>query len=108
MNGLGARAECGKWSRLLRKRELLGYYLLCRDSGLEWNVGDAIDRLTRSLLVSRKVAFSIARRLIKMELLQRVDAYKYRCVGFEKYFEELYRNYVCKKGRSAERAPLEK
>lgn len=89
--------ECGKWSRLIEKRELLAYYLLCREDGLKWNIGDIIDKLVSELYVSRKTAFTITRRLIKMNLLHSIDKFVYKCIGFEKYIEELYRNYVCKK-----------
>lgn len=89
--------ECGQWSRLLNKRELLAHYVLCREDGLEWNIGEIIDKLMNELYVSRKVAFTITRRLRRMNLLKRIDNYVYKCIGFEKYIEELYRNYICRK-----------
>jgi len=92
-----SNTECGKWNRLLSKRDLLAYYLLCREDGRVWNTGDIIDKLEKELYVSRRIAFSITRRLYRMNLLQRVDYYVYKCTGFNKYIEELYKNYVCKK-----------
>ncbi len=84
------------WSRLLKKRELIAYFILCR-SGRVWNVGDIIDYLIDNLYVSRKVAHSIFRRLKRMKLLIRMDDVMYKCIPFEEYFEGLYRSYVGKK-----------
>jgi len=90
-------ATCGKWSRLLKKRELLAYYILCRESGRIWNVGEAVDYLVENLLVTRKVASTITRRLRRLGLLVKEADLTYKCVGFEEYFRELLNNYVCKK-----------
>lgn len=90
-------AACGKWSRLLKKRELLAYYTLCRESGRVWNIGEAVDYLVENLLVTRKAAFTITRRLKRLGLLVRESDLTYKCVGFEEYFRELLNNYVCKK-----------
>ncbi len=92
-------SECGRWSRLMKKRELLAYYILCREDGVKWNIGEAVDTLMDKLCVSRKVAFSIIRRLKRIGVLENIDKLVYRCIGFNKYFNELYRNYVCKKKR---------
>ncbi len=90
-------SECGKWRHLLKKRELLAYYMLCRDSGREWNIGEAVDLLTNELLVERKVAYSIIRRFRRMGLLEQINNLIYRCYGFNEYIEELLRNYICRR-----------
>jgi len=89
--------SCGKWSTLLKKRELLAYYILCKVDDRLWNIGEAVDYLVANLMVERKAAFSILRRLRRLELLVRESELYYRCVGFEKYFDELLKNYVCRK-----------
>ena len=89
--------RCGKWKRLLKKRELLAYYLLCREDGTKWNIGDAVNVLVNSLYLTRKTAFSVIRRLKRMNLLVGDTPMEYRCVGFLNYIEELYKNYICRK-----------
>jgi len=92
------REDCGRWSRLLKKRELLAYYRLCREES-EWNIGEAVDQLCKELLFTRRVSFSIIRRLKRIGLLVQIDHVRFRCVPFTNYIEELYKNYICKKRR---------
>ncbi len=91
--------ECGRWNRLMKKRELLAYYVLCREDGRVWNTGSIIDKLMNDLLFNRKTAFSVLRRLKRIGVLIPIDKTSYRCIGFEKFFEELYKNYICRKKR---------
>lgn len=90
-------SDCGRWSRLLKKRELLAYYVLCSEDSRKWNIGEAVDVLVKTLFFNRKTAYSIIRRLRRMGLLVREDHVTYECIGFQKYIEELLRNYVCRK-----------
>lgn len=83
----------------MKKRELLAHYILCRENGKTWNIGEAIDTLMDTLLVNKKTAFSIIRRLKRMGLLVKDGEMVYKCVGFEEYIRALYENYVYKKKR---------
>lgn len=90
-------SNCGKWRRLLKKRELLAYYILCREKGIKWNIGEAVDHLMNNLLLRRKTVFSILKRFKRMGLLIQIDNLTYSCYGFNEYIEELLKNYVCRK-----------
>lgn len=82
----------------MKKRELLAFYLLCSKKEVRvWNIGDAIDVLVDELLFTRKVAYSVFRRLKRLGLLEHVGEYKYRCIDFNMYFDELLKNYICVK-----------
>jgi len=91
--------ECGRWRRLLKKRELIAYYVLCSDGARDWNVGEAVDVLMNKLYLDKKTAFNIFRRFVKMGLLNKFNELNYRCYGFMNYIDELYRNYICRKKR---------
>lgn len=81
-------------TRLMKKRELLSYYLLCMEEGRVWNVGEAVDELVSKLGMSRKVAFSIIRRFRRIGLLVRAGDLDYRCYGFLRYIKDLYESYA--------------
>jgi len=81
-----------KISRLLKKRELLAYYVLCREER-EYNVGEAIDIIIEKLFLSRKVAWNILRRLVRLGLLTRIDNIHIKCRGFYNYFDALLQSY---------------
>jgi hypothetical protein len=84
----------------LDKRDLLAYYLLC--SFLDkrvWNIGEAIDVLVNRMYLSRRVAYSVFRRLRRLGLLIHRGDLVYECFDFNKYFEELLKNYVCGRRR---------
>jgi len=87
------------YRRLLKKRELLSYYLLCREKDRVWNIGEAVDLLVNELFLTRKTAFNIVKFLRKMGLLITVDTLVVKCLGFNEYFDELLRNYKYRKRR---------
>lgn len=89
--------SCGKFSRLLKKKELLSYYVLCLEEGKVWNIGEAVDVLSNRLNIGRRTCFSILRRFRRLGLLEGINEVDYRCLGFLKYVDELYRNYLCRK-----------
>ncbi|MCD6301333.1 MAG: hypothetical protein J7L82_04605 [Staphylothermus sp.] len=89
-----------RWSRLLKKRELVAYYLLCGwEGGRTWNIGEAVDYLIKELCLSRKTAINIIRRFKRLELLNQRDQVSLSCVGFKSYLEEIVKNYVCLRKR---------
>ena len=89
-----------RWSRLLKKRELVAYYLLCGlEGGRVWNIGEAIDYLVRELCLSRKTAINIIRRYKRIGLLEPRDHVSFECVGLKTYLEEIVKSYVCLRKR---------
>ncbi|WP_244372335.1 hypothetical protein [Staphylothermus marinus] len=98
-NRLVISEECrSRWSRLLKKRELIAYYLLCvKKKNDVWNTGDIVDVLVNELLLNNKTAYNVFRRLKRIGLLVRVGEYMYKCIDFTEYFDELLKSYVCVK-----------
>ena len=89
-----------RWSRLLKKRELVAYYLLCGwEGGRVWNIGEAVDYLIRELRLSRKTAINIIRRFKRIGLLEPRDQVSFVCIGLKTYLEEVVKNYICLRKR---------
>ncbi len=86
-----------KISRLLKKRELLAFYILCKDGEREYNIGEVLDIIMNELILSRKVAWNVLRRLIRLGLLRRINNVYVKCIDFSHYFDSLLRSY--KEGR---------
>ncbi len=82
-----------KISRLLKKRELLAFYILCKDGEREYNIGEALDIIMNELILSRKVAWNVLRELIRLGLLRRIDNVYVKCIDFSRYFDALLRSY---------------
>ncbi|MEM1661557.1 MAG: hypothetical protein QXP72_05590 [Desulfurococcaceae archaeon] len=90
---------CGKTTRLMKKRDLVSYYVLCLEEGRVWNIGEAIDELVSKVGLTRRIAYSVLRRFRRTGLIVKTNDLEYRCYGFLKYIEDLYRSYVCRKKR---------
>ncbi len=89
-----------KWSRLLKKRELLAFYLVCYKSKRNtWNIGELIDYLMHRLYFSRKVAFSIVRRLKRLGVLVSVGENELGCIDFLEYLDSILENYASRRAR---------
>ena len=89
-----------RWSRLLKKRELVAYYLLCGwEGGRVWNIGEAVDYLVRELRLSRKTAINIIRRFKRIGLLEPREQVSFVCIGLKTYLEEIVKSYVCLRRR---------
>lgn len=82
-----------KISRLLKKRELLAFYILCKGGEREYNLGKALDIIMKELILSRKVAWNVLRRLIRLGLLRRINNVYVKCIDFSYYFDALLRSY---------------
>ncbi len=100
--GLTNAASSKQWSRLLKKRDLIAYFLLCREPR-KWNIGEALEYLVENMYVSHKVAHSIVRRLIRMQLLSRVGEVDLECIGFMEYIKGLARSYIASRSRRVRR-----
>ncbi|GEM_PF-1650702 len=87
-----------KISRLLKKRELLAYYVLCKEE-IEYNIGEALDTIINELILSKKVAWNILRRLIRLGLLTRTDNVHVKCKEFYSYFDALLQSYRERRAR---------
>ncbi|MEZ0394647.1 MAG: hypothetical protein ABWK00_06365 [Desulfurococcaceae archaeon] len=83
-----------KWSRLLKKRELACYVILCDGSRGTFNVGEAAERLVREVGLSWRTALNVVRRLRKMGLLVAVDEVMLECIDPLEYLRGLARSYV--------------
>lgn len=89
-----------KWSKLFKKRELLAFYSVCYKSKKNtWNIGELIDYLMQRLYLSRKVAFSIIRRLKRSGVLVSVGKNELRCIDFIDYLDSVLENYASRRAR---------
>ncbi len=76
----------------LKKRELVAYYLLCREPRI-WNTGEAVDFLVKKLCMNTKTAYNVLRRLRRLGLLRYLNELSYECVRFNEYMDRLVEEY---------------
>ena len=82
-------------SRWLKKREFLAVYLISnRCSTSDCNLGEIIDLLTKSLCMSKKTAFNVVKRLIKLRLLERKDKIHFRAKSIDDILNSYLNTYV--------------
>ncbi len=91
-------------ARWLKKREFLAYYLLYKVYGSRnFNIGEASDLLIREFCCSRKVAYSIIKRLYKIGFLIKVDKAIYKCRDLYEILDNYLLIYIFKRCKQRKR-----